>query len=105
MAQFDETIHQPTRLRIMASLVTLEPGESVEFTSVRDLLSLSDGNLGAHLAKLEEAAYVKVDKRFVARKPRTFLSATTKGRCAFEEHVAALENIIHGEQNTTGQAS
>ena len=96
MSKFSETIHQPTRLRIMAALVMLEPGETVDFTYLRDLLKLSDGNLGAHLAKLEEVRYVKVDKAFVARKPRTHLSVTNRGRAAFEEHVAALESIVQG---------
>ena len=99
MVDFDEVIHQPTRLRIMASLVTLAPGERVNFTYLRDLLKLSDGNLGSHLARLEEADYVKVDKTFVARKPCTFLAPTHKGRGAFEEHVAALRDIVEGRLN------
>lgn len=94
MARFDEIIHQPTRLRIMAAVVTLELGDEADFGFLRDRLQLSDGNLGAHLLKLEEARYVKVRKAFIGRKPHTFVSATTKGRAAFEEHVAALRGII-----------
>ena len=94
MSGIDKTIHQPVRLRIMASLVTLEDKEQVDFTYLRDLLKVTDGNLGAHLLKLEEAGYVDVDKTFVSRKPRTFISATPKGRAAFQEHVAALRAII-----------
>jgi len=98
MAAFDETIHQPTRLRIMAAVVTLDVGDEVDFTFLRDRLALSDGNLGSHLLKLEEARYVKVRKAFVGRKPRSFISATTKGRAAFEEHVARLMQIIDGAE-------
>lgn len=92
--KLDEVIHQPVRLRIMASLVTLNSKEQLDFARLRDLLRVTDGNLGAHLLKLEEAGYIRVEKTFVARKPRTFLSATAKGRSAFEEHVDALEAII-----------
>ena len=98
MAELDNTIHQPVRLQIMSSLVALDAGEEIEFVYLRNLLELTDGNLGAHLAKLEEAGYVKVKKTFVARKPRTFIIATGKGRDAFEEHIVALKQIIGGSQ-------
>ena len=94
MAELNETIHQPVRLRIMASLVTLESGNEVDFTYLRELLDVTDGNLGAHLRKLEEAGYIAVNKTFVERKPRTFVSATAEGRRVFQEHVAALESIL-----------
>ncbi len=94
MAGLNETIHQPVRLQIMASLVTLEPGNEVDFTYLRDLLNVTDGNLGAHLRKLEEAGYIAVNKTFVDRKPRTFVGATALGRAVFQEHVAALEAIL-----------
>ena len=94
MAELNETIHQPVRLRVMAALVTLETGNEVDFAYLRDLLKVTDGNLGAHLRKLEEAGYIVVNKIFVDRKPRTFLSATAEGRKVFQEHVAALESIL-----------
>jgi DNA-binding MarR family transcriptional regulator len=94
MAELNETIHQTVRLRIMASLVALDQGNEVEFTYLRDLLEVTDGNLGAHLRKLEEASYIAVNKTFVERKPRTYISATAEGRRVFQEHVAALESIL-----------
>jgi len=94
MAELNETIHQPVRLRIMAALVTLAPANEVDFTYLRDLLEVTDGNLGAHLRRLEEAGFILVNKTFVERKPRTFVSATTAGRRVFQEHVAALESIL-----------
>jgi DNA-binding MarR family transcriptional regulator len=93
MADLNETIHQPVRLRIMAALVTLEPTDEVDFTYLRDLLEVTDGNLGAHLRKLEETGYIAINKTFVERKPRTYVSATAVGRKVFQEHVAALESI------------
>ena len=100
MPEIDTIIHQPARLKIMASLMTLEPGEQVDFVYLRKILKLTDGNLGAHLTKLESAGYIKIEKTFIARKPRTFINATGKGRDAFEDHIAALEAIIHGKKET-----
>jgi len=97
MTNLNETIHQPVRLRIMAALVTLEAGNEVEFSYLRDLLEVTDGNLGAHLRKLEEAGYIAVNKTFVDRKPRTFVAATVAGRQVFQEHVAALKSILKGK--------
>lgn len=94
MPELNETIHQPVRLRIMAALVALEAGVEVDFTYLRGLLQVTDGNLGAHLRKLEEAGYIAVNKTFVERKPRTFVSITAAGREVFREHVAALESIL-----------
>lgn len=98
MAQLDNIIHQPARLQIMASLVALGPDEQVDFVHLRKILKLTDGNLGAHLTKLENAGYIKIDKTFIARKPRTFISSTGKGRDAFNEHSVALKQIIEGSK-------
>jgi DNA-binding MarR family transcriptional regulator len=95
MAELDNIIHQPVRLRIMASLVSLDKDEQVDFTYLKTRLDLTDGNLGAHLTKLEEAGYVKIEKAFVDRKPKTYVQATGKGRNAFDEHVAALRDILN----------
>jgi len=94
MAQFNETIHQPVRLQIMAALVTLENGTEVDFTYLRGLLEVTDGNLGAHLRKLEEFGYITIKKEFIDRKPRSFISATQKGLKVFQDHVEALESIL-----------
>jgi len=95
MAELNEIIHQPVRLQIMASLVTLKSDSAVDFSTLRDLLEVTDGNLGAHLRKLEEARYIEIKKEFVDRKPRSFISATQKGRGVFQEHVEALEAILN----------
>lgn len=95
-ARLDELIHQPVRLRVMATLVAAGGRRPLDFTFLRDQLELTDGNLGAHLRKLEEAAYVEVTKTFVGRKPRTYLRATKAGRRAFASHVRALEDVLRG---------
>ncbi|HLV99856.1 MAG TPA: transcriptional regulator [Ktedonobacterales bacterium] len=102
MGTLNELIHQPLRLRLMAVLVALQPDEQVGFTALRDLLDLTDGNLGAHLRKLEEAGYIAVTKTFVGRKPQTYLCATPVGRQAFAEHVAALEAILQAGKPASG---
>lgn len=98
MPTLDPIISQPSRLQIMASLMALATEEQIDFRHLRDLLNLTDGNLGAHLQKLEEAGYLRMEKTFVAKKPRTYVSATDKGRLAFKEHVAALEQIIQSSK-------
>ena len=98
MSELDNIIHQPVRLRAMSAPVALEHGGQMDFVYLRNLLKVTDGNLGAHLAKLEEAGYIRIEKTFVARKPRTFVSATDKGRDAFAGHITALRQIIKDTQ-------
>jgi DNA-binding MarR family transcriptional regulator len=94
MSELDAVIHQPARLRIMSALCGLAPPEQVDFSFLKKKLALTDGNLGAHLITLEESGYVKVDKTFVGRRPKTFLAVTKQGRRAFDAHVAALRAIL-----------
>lgn len=94
MAELNETIHQTVRLRIMAALVALDPQDEIDFSTLKELLDVTDGNLGAHLHKLEEADYINVNKTYVDRKPRTYVSVNAKGRIVFQEHVEALQSII-----------
>jgi len=92
----DEIIHQSLRLKIMATLNALPRGEQVEFPRLKALLKATDGNLGAHLATLENAGYVSIAKDFADRKPRTRVSLTATGRRAFEAHVEYLRDLIGG---------
>ncbi|MEM7331901.1 MAG: transcriptional regulator [Chloroflexota bacterium] len=94
MSQLDKLIHQPVRLQIMAILVAQDEEAQLGFTALRDTLNLSDGNLGTHLRKLEDANYVQLNKTFIARKPQTFIQATPLGRQKFQDHVAMLESIL-----------
>ena len=93
----DDIIHQPVRLRIMAALNALPTGEAVEFTRLRAIVAATDGNLGAHIATLEQAAYVAVTKDFDGKKPRTRIAMTRGGRRAFAQHVAYLRDILDGD--------
>jgi DNA-binding MarR family transcriptional regulator len=94
MAELDEVIHQPLRLRIMAALNALPISIGLEFVKLKKLTGATDGNLGAHVETLAKAGYVAVDKAFVGRKPHTTVTATAAGRGAFARHVATLQEII-----------
>jgi DNA-binding MarR family transcriptional regulator len=89
-------IHQPLRLKIMATLNALSPREAIEFTRLKSIVEATDGNLGAHLSTLEQAGYVQIEKDFVARKPRTRVALTRNGRKALVQHVAYLRDILEG---------
>ena len=69
--------------------------EQLDFTTLRDLLSVSDGNLASHLKALEKFEYLGVKKQFIGRKPNTSYFATVKGQEAFETHLNALEKLIN----------
>ena len=90
----DEIIHQPLRLRIMAVLNSLPTREPLDFTQLRASVQATDGNLGAHLATLERAGYVEIQKDFVGKRPRTRVAISPAGRVAFARHVAYLRGVI-----------
>ena len=96
----DELIHQSLRLRIMATLNALPPGEPIAFTRLRAVLGVTDGNLGAHLTALESAGYVTIKKDFEARKPRTRIVITGRGRTAFARHVNYLRALLDDPPTT-----
>ena len=90
-SRLDETIHQRTRLAIMATLAGVE---SLDFNDLKAELSLSDGNLSTHLSSLEQAGYVKIAKGFRGRQPRTTVRMTAKGRTALADYVDLLQQIL-----------
>ena len=94
MAELDDIIHQPLRLKIMAALNALPPASGLEFARLKKLTGATDGNLGAHIETLAKAGYVSVEKAFVGKKPQTTVTVTPAGRNAFDEHVLSLRQII-----------
>jgi DNA-binding PadR family transcriptional regulator len=70
--------------------------EEAEFTWLRSKTGSTDGNLGAQIAKLEEAGYVSVEKKFVQRKPQTLYRMTEAGRAALSEYIQALKKLLGG---------
>jgi len=87
----DETIHQRTRLAIMATLAGVE---SLDFNDLKAQLGLTDGNLSTHASALERAGYVEIAKGFEGKKPRTTLRMTAKGRAALEKYIRLLQGIL-----------
>jgi len=94
MTSLDKIIHQPVRLKIMSVLMELPLGDQIEVVYLRKMLNLTDGNLGAHLEKLEKENYIQIEKTFVDKKPRTYINLTKRGSQAFSNHVEALESIL-----------
>jgi DNA-binding MarR family transcriptional regulator len=94
MLQGDEVIHQQTRLKIMATLRGIPAGQWMEFARLKAILRTTDGNLGSHIATLENAGYIAVAKDFVGKKPRTRFSLTQRGRKALAQHIEFLRSIL-----------
>ncbi len=72
----------------------LAVNDTLDFSSLKDYLNVTDGNLASHLKALEKEGFLTVQKSFIDRKPNTKYSMTKDGRKAFEEHLTALENLI-----------
>ena len=87
----DDVIHGRLRLGIMAFLST---AGSAEFPLLKARLQASDGNLSVQLRKLEEAAYVSIDKAFVGKKPQTMVTLTKTGRTAYIAYLDAMRKLI-----------
>ncbi|EMR01438.1 winged helix-turn-helix domain-containing protein [Cesiribacter andamanensis] len=87
----NKAFENKVRLGIMSLLMI---HEELEFTRIKELLQLTDGNLASHSRALESAGYVEVEKSFVGRKPNTLYRATKAGRSAFQQHLDALEVLI-----------
>ena len=89
---FDELLLSKTRLGIISALLG---GDKLDFIYLRNSLKLSDGNLSVQIRKLEDAGYIKVEKKFVDRKPKTFCKITTKGQKAVTNLINNLENLVN----------
>lgn len=90
-ASIDDVIHGRLRLGIMAYLSTASPAV---FGELRDKVGATDGNLSTHLRKLEEAGYVRQEKRFVGRRPQTRIFLTDTGRAAWLAWIAQMQGLI-----------
>ena len=89
----DEVIHAPVRFSIVATLSSVD---RAEFAFVRDTVEISDSVLSKQVTVLEQAGYVNVQKGYVGKRPRTWLSLSPAGRAAYAAHVAALTEIARG---------
>ncbi len=87
----DDVIHGRLRLGVMAYLSGASPAI---FGELRDKVGATDGNLSTHLKKLEEAGYVRQEKRFVGKKPQTRVFLTDTGRKAWILWIERMEAIM-----------
>lgn len=87
----DAVLQSRIRLAILSVLLTVE---KAEFSFLKQKTKATDGNLGAHLKKLEEAEYINSEKTFIDRKPVSFYSITEEGRKSVEQYLITLENLF-----------
>jgi DNA-binding MarR family transcriptional regulator len=88
--ELDRLIHEPVRLRIMA---TLGGVDTADFKFLVSTLNLSKGNLSSHVDKLEAAGYLKVMKSFNGKITNTQYALTPRGRKALENHWVSLDSL------------
>jgi DNA-binding MarR family transcriptional regulator len=79
------------RLGIMSILMV---NDKVEFSVIKEMLDITDGNLASHISALEKLEYINVQKQFVGKKPNTTYAVTRTGKKAFNEHLDALEKLL-----------
>ncbi len=92
----DRVIHEKARLGILASLAANEDG--LVFNDLKQLCSLTDGNLSRHLVVLSEAGLVKTRKTNRGPRTQTTYRFTSNGRRRFVEYINVLENVVSDAQ-------
>ena len=89
--ELDDVIHGRLRLGVMAYLSTASPAT---FLELKAKVNATDGNLSAHLSKLEEAGYVRIQKQFDGKKPVTRAHLTDAGREAWIAYLDRLRAML-----------
>ena len=84
-------LHSELRLAIMALLMELE---EADFSYIKEKTEATSGNLSIQLDKLAEAGYIRIEKRFAGKKPKTTYSITPAGIEAMQEYVDALKSYL-----------
>ncbi len=87
----DPVIHAPLRLQIMTYLLETE---KAGFNELKTLTRATQGNLSAHIARLEKSGYVTVRKSFKGRRPYTEIAITRRGIKALEQHFEWLRHTL-----------
>ena len=91
VTELDRLIHEPARLLI---LTILSPVASADFLFLQRETGLTKGNLSAHLSKLEEAGYVKIEKMFKGKLPLTVCKLTPAGKKALSQYRQQLQDFM-----------
>ncbi len=79
------------RLGIMSALMV---NSSMSYNEMKEILTITDGNLASHVKSLEENGFIKVQKGFIGKKTNTTYSVTKAGEKAFNAHIVALEQML-----------
>jgi DNA-binding MarR family transcriptional regulator len=93
LPELDPVVHGQLRLAVLSLLSGVE---QADFKWLRDRTNSTDGNLGANLARLEQARYIAVTKKFIGRKPASLYRVTPAGRKALTGYVNALRRMLGG---------
>ncbi|WP_421877508.1 winged helix-turn-helix domain-containing protein [Marinoscillum sp.] len=91
LSNLDKAFENKIRLGIMSALYV---NDYLDYTTLKNLLEVTDGNLASHLKSLEKSKYIEFKKEFLDRKPNTKYYATDKGRQAFKKHIEAIEKLL-----------
>ena len=91
IADLDRTVHSPARLMILAILSVVD---SADFTFLMTQSGLTKGNLSSHLNVLEENGYIRVEKEFVEKIPRTLVRLTKAGRAAVIAYARDMSLVV-----------
>ncbi|MDQ3016492.1 MAG: transcriptional regulator [Bacteroidota bacterium] len=89
--KLNKSFESRVRLGIMSVLMV---NDSMDFTALKELLQVTDGNLSSHTTALEKDGMLNIKKAFVGKKTQTTYSATKVGIKAFEVHLDGLEKLI-----------
>ena len=98
LAQLDRVVHEPARLMI---LMILQGTGEADFLYLQREGGFTQGNLSGHLLKLEEAGYVKIEKRFNGKRPLTLCRLTPKGDSALSNYSQRLIRALQGQKRPT----
>jgi DNA-binding transcriptional ArsR family regulator len=90
-SDIDKIIHEPARLLIMSLLYVVE---SSDFQFLKIQTKLTDGNLSAHISKLEKAGYIDVKKKVKGKKPKTELRLSDEGKIAYTRYREEMDKIF-----------
>jgi DNA-binding MarR family transcriptional regulator len=88
---FDPLLHQNIRSKLISLLIS---NEELPFKALKEYLKVTDGNLSTHLSKLEKAEYVRIQKIFEGKRPKTVVHITEVGKDAFRKYIEELKNFI-----------
>ena len=91
MTDLDRVIHEPARLMLVALLAAVK---EADFLWLQRESGLTKGNLSSHLARLEEAGYVAVQKTFKGKIPLTILRLTPAGKGAFDVYKKSMNGLL-----------